>query len=164
MESPIKQIVRFNEQAGLLNKPYDDFLESSFQVEEALEGFPQEGIEELASQLSEEHYEPQDANPKALSRVIVHIAQNGYFLDEKDKKSLTDVDRLDKACDSIVYAVGSIAKLGLSPQQITTALNIVMKKNFEKLGCKTDAHGKLGKPQDFIGPEAQLQLLLDQRK
>ena len=35
----VDQIHEFNSQAGLLDKPYDDFLESSFQIEEALDGF-----------------------------------------------------------------------------------------------------------------------------
>ena len=40
----IQQIYDFNQQAGLLDKGYDDFPESSFQIEEALEGFPARNI------------------------------------------------------------------------------------------------------------------------
>ena len=40
----VQRIHDFNQQAGLLDKPYDDFLESSFQIEEALEGFEFDGM------------------------------------------------------------------------------------------------------------------------
>ena len=78
-------------------------------------------------------------------------------------KSISDVDRLDKACDAVVFAVGSMAKLGLNAQQITKALNIVMKANNQKLSMPKDEHGRLMKPDSFVGPEAELQKLLDER-
>jgi hypothetical protein len=57
-----------------------------------------------------------------------------------------------------------MAKLGLSAQQITEALNIVMKANNQKLSMPKDEHGKLMKPaSSFVGPEAELQKLLDER-
>lgn len=77
---------------------------------------------------------------------------------------MSDVDRLDKACDAIVFAVGSMAKLGLSPSQIHQALNIVMDANQAKTGCPKDAEGKLMKNSKFEGPEEKLQEILDKRK
>ena len=153
MLNPIKRIVQFNQDAGLLDKGYDDFLESSFQIEEALEGFP---LFSLCDKLGKV-YNPY-ANPKEMSRYIMKQTQGLSGVE------LSDVDRLDKACDSVVYAIGSMAKLGLSAQEITQALNIVMDKNLEKLKNKSyDAEGKLLKDPSFVGPEAQLQLLLDKR-
>ena len=162
MLNPIKRIVQFNQDAGLLDKGYDDFLESSFQIEEALEGISASshggGLPTLARILNENvsYRTPIEPTHKSVSRGIVEAAfyRNAY-----------DVERLDKACDSVVYAVGSMAKLGLSAQEITQALNIVMDKNLEKLKNKSyDAEGKLLKDPSFVGPEAQLQLLLDKRK
>lgn len=162
MLNPIKRIVQFNQDAGLLDKGYDDFLESSFQIEEALEGISASGqgggLPTLARILNENvsYSTPIEPTHKSVSRGIVEAAfyRNAY-----------DVERLDKACDSVVYAVGSMAKLGLSAQEITQALNIVMDKNLEKLKNKSyDAEGKLLKDPSFVGPEAQLQLLLDKRK
>ncbi len=154
MLNPIKRIVQFNQDAGLLDKGYDDFLESSFQIEEALEGF---NLTALTSILMGVHSHNRNASPKNLSRLIV-----GTVMEYENP--LSDVDRLDKACDSVVYAIGSMAKLGLSAQEITQALNIVMDKNLEKLKNKSyDAEGKLLKDPSFVGPEAQLQLLLDKR-
>jgi len=142
MINPIKSIVQFNQKAGLLEAGYDDFLESSFQIEEALEGF------DLVD------------DAKEVSRGIIREYSS---LDFRENACIPDVDRLDKACDAVVFAVGSMAKLGLNAQQITQALNIVMEANFAKLGCPKDSHGKLTKPANFPNPEPRLQALLDSR-
>jgi hypothetical protein len=148
MNNPIKEIYRFNQQAGLLENGYDDFLESSFQIEEALEGF-EGSLWRLDLPVTRNQ-------PKEVSRYLVGRVSQGIG-------TLPDVDRLDKACDAVVFAVGSMAKLGLNPQQITKALNVVMKANFQKLSMPKDEHGKLTKPSDFVGPEADLQKILDER-
>lgn len=147
MENPIKLIYKFNEQAGLLDKGYDDFLESSFQVEEALEGFSMPDCIDIHKLVDYNSY-------KELSRAIVN---------SMDSPNLSDVDRLDKACDAVVFAVGSMAKLGLNPQQITKALNVVMQANRAKLDMPKDEYGKLTKPANFVGPESKLQQILDER-
>jgi len=146
MLNPIKQIVLFNKEAGLLDKGYDDKLEASFLIEEALEGFDTTDL----VYLSHDTAAVTCADPKAHSRYITSRCSG----------TLSDVDRLDKACDAVVFAIGSMAKLGLDHHAITKALNIVMKANFTKLGQKTDSAGKLNKPADFVGPEAELKELL----
>ena len=152
----VQDIYDFNQQAGLLSRGYDDFLESSFQIEEALEGFPK--LQNLANILTDEESEDRvrdDASPKNISRAIVqHVIGD---------TPIPDVDRLDKAIDAIVFAIGSIAKLGLSPAQITRAIDVVTQANLQKLSMPKDEHGKLMKPADFVGPEAQLQSILDER-
>ena len=158
MNNPIKEIYRFNQQADLLKNGYSDFLESSFQIEEALEGFGD--LPYLAARLAGDEPEtiPNPLTAKDISRQIAALAE----MDSKPT-NLPDVDRLDKACDAVVFAVGSMAKLGLNPQQITKALNVVMKANFQKLSMPKDEHGKLTKPENFVGPEADLQKILDER-
>ena len=154
MINPIKTIVEFNKKAGLLDKPYDDFLESSFQIEEALEGFD---LIELTKLLCPDSELEINFTPKFMSRVIAkHAGAN--------KANLSDVDRLDKACDAVVFAVGSMAKLGLNAQEITAALNIVMKYNMKKLSAPKDEFGKQMKPEGWTGPEPELQALLDSIK
>lgn len=153
MVNPIKQIYKYNHDADLLENGYDDFLESSFQIEEALEGFPNI---ELSKALWGK--DSTDTDPKMLSREIVAHAQGEGFT-----SSLSDVDRLDKACDAVVFAIGSMTKLGLNPNQITRALNAVMEANYTKLGMPKDEKGKLTKPADFKGPEPKLQQILDER-
>ena len=139
----IDAIYQFNEQAGLLEQGYNDFSESAYQIEEALEGY------EIAHGFTV-HLD----TPKEMSRTIVRA--QGPFVG-------TDVDRLDKAIDAIVFAVGSIAKLGLTPPQIREAIEIVTTANLQKLSMPKDEFGKLTKPADFVGPEAKLQKLLDRR-
>lgn len=154
MINPIKDIYNWQKAAGNLDKPYDDFLESSFQIEEALEGFD---LVLLASQLYPVDRPEDCTNAKFLSRQITTMAG-------AHKLQLADVDRLDKACDAIVYAIGSIAKLGLDHHGITKALNIVNNANKAKLGMARDKHGKLLKPTNFTGPEAELAKLLSETR
>ena len=158
MINPIKDIYNWQKAAGNLDKPYDDFLESSFQIEEALEGF--NSLEYLGKLLTEDEM-CIESDPKTLSRLVVNAALDTELSGYED---ITDVDRLDKACDAIVYAIGSIAKLGLDHHGITKALNIVNNANKAKLGMARDEHGKLLKPDNFTGPEAELAKLLSETK
>ena len=151
MLNPIKEIVKWQKDAGNAAKPYDDFLESSFQIEEALEGFD---LVLLASRLYPVDRPEDCTNAKFLSRQITTMAG-------AQKLQLADVDRLDKACDAIIFAIGSMTKLGLDHHAITKALNIVNDANKAKLGMSRDAEGKLLKPEGFVGPEVKLQELLD---
>jgi predicted HAD superfamily Cof-like phosphohydrolase len=152
MLNPIKEIVRFNREAGLIDQGYDDFRESSYQIEEALEGF---NLRWLIRDLHDDDL-MDDANAKQVSRSIMQSATEEVI-------DIPDVDRLDKACDAVVFAVGSMAKLGLNSQEITKALNVVMHKNFEKLGAPKDEFGKQLKPEGWTGPEPELQKILDAR-
>ena len=157
----VQQIYDFNKQAGLLEKGYDDFLESSFQIEEALEGISCSGqgggLPTLARILNDnvDYLTPIEPTHKSVARGIVEAA---YY------SNASDVDRLDKACDAIVFAIGSMAKLGLTTAQIIEAMNIVTEANLQKLSMPKDEHGKLTKPANFVGPETKLQALLDSNK
>lgn len=156
----VQQIYDFNKQAGLLEKGYDDFLESSFQIEEALEGISCSGqgggLPTLARILNDnvDYLTPIEPTHKSVARGIVEAA---YY------SNASDVDRLDKACDAIVFAIGSMAKLGLTTAQIIEAMNIVTEANLQKLSMPKDEHGKLTKPANFVGPETKLQAILDKR-
>ena len=153
MENPIKQIVKFNEAAGFLGKGHNPWLEACFQIEEALEGF---NVPFIGWRLGFSPEEAPDLDAKTLSR---------YVLGETAKDTvISEVDSLDKACDAVIFAVGSMAKLGLSVNQITQALNVVMQANNAKLkNPKFDEEGKLIKNVTFEGPEKKLQEILDKR-
>ena len=162
----VQEIYNFNKQAGLLEKGYDDFLESSFQIEEALEGFELEGILPILEN-SHPHYAQSphygEATAKDVSRAIV---THCIYPIKKDgiPVVISDVDRLDKAIDAIVFAIGSIAKLGLNVEQIHRAIGVVTEANLQKLTMPKDEHGKLTKPAGFVGPESKLQAILDERQ
>ena len=149
-EDFVKRVYDFNLQANLISKGYDDLRESAFQVEEALEGF---NIDLLARLISPSN---PASNPKYLSRQIIGIANTRPFTGD-------DIDRVDKHVDGIIYHIGSLAKLGLTVDQIHAAIHLVADANLQKLAKPTyDAEGKLLKPADFTPPESNLQELLSE--
>ena len=162
MSNFVQEIYDFNQQAGLLEKGYNDFLESSFQIEEALEGFDSIRLTKLHRKIADPMLNfPEDyiSTAKTVSReILAHVSKSNT-----GNNNISDVDRLDKAIDAIVFAVGSIAKLGLNVEQIYRAIGAVTEANLQKLTMPKDEHGKLTKPADFVGPEIKLQAILDER-
>jgi predicted HAD superfamily Cof-like phosphohydrolase len=146
MENPIKAIYKWQVDAGLTVSGYVPRLEASFQIEEALEGFV---IPELDGKTFTSH--------KEIARYIVGKAVDSSI------KPITEVDAFDKAIDAIVFGIGAMAKLGLTPQQITKGLLVVNRANVQKLGMPKDSLGKLIKPDNFVGPEVELQRILNER-
>lgn len=154
MLNPIKQIYAFNHKTRLVNNGYNDQLESSMIIEEALEGLT--SIPELASCLK---------TPLELSNSPTAVARRIVTLADQGDTTISNVDRLDKACDQVVIAIGSMVKLGLNVNQITSALNIVMAANNAKVDCPVDSEGKLTKPdgwEEKYAPEPKLKALLNQ--
>ena len=153
----VDHIYDFNFVTGLLQKGYDDYLESSFQVEEALEGLHPEYIIASMHPAVIANFEGDPTKPRDVARLLVATS---IVLDNKP----SDVERLDKACDAVVFAIGSMAKLRLSPDQINRAMRAVTDANLQKLTMPKDAQGKLMKPDNFEGPEAKLQAILNERE
>lgn len=147
--NPIKKIHKFNKEANLLEGGYDDVRECAFPIEESLEGF---NLDVLPGLLAMNPDEP--CTPKDISRKIIWHT-NGH--------NISDVERFDKHLDTIVFAFGSLFKLGLTPQQALAGLDAVMDANMTKLKSGKDDAGKQQKPKDFVGPEERLQRILDQR-
>jgi predicted HAD superfamily Cof-like phosphohydrolase len=159
MTSIIQSIYDFNHEADLVKGGYNDYLESSFQIEEALEGLSPEYI---MYSMHGEIQDTLDGSPTSPKDVARHLVQTATA----STTPIPDVDRLDKACDAVVFAIGSMTKLGLSPSQIEQALSVVVEANTAKLGCPKDPQGKLIKPPNFnelYAPEPKLQEILDQR-
>lgn len=154
MLNPIKEIVTWNQKAGLLDMPHLAHKEDAYIIEEALEDY--KGLDRLADQLGMLSANDIEIDAKSVSRAIMVIVNLN--------DDIAPVNRLDKACDKVVFAVGDMAKLGLSAQEITKALNIVMHANNQKLLAGRDSEGKQMKPEGFIPPEIELQKLLDERK
>jgi len=154
--NPIKSVYNFNQEAGLLELGYSDERECAYPIEEALEGL--NDLECLRERLQDENFEAIPLTPKAISREIIALAT----LDDA-RQMVSDVDRFDKHLDIIVFSLGSIFKLGLSPQQMMKGLGIVANANMTKLKAGKDEHGKQNKPADFISPEPLLQLILNER-
>ena len=158
MENTVKAICQFNDKAGLSQRDFNDRLESSFLIEESLEGFDRLDI--LADILSKNTLGVKvlSSSPKDISRAITAIAMS-------DECVVSDRDRFDKHIDAYVYTTGAMRKLKLTPQQIESGILIVNQANLKKLGAPRDEHGKLTKPEGWeqFAPEAKLQAILDKR-
>ena len=155
--NPFKSIYNFNKEAGLLDKGYNDERECAFPIEEALEGLDdlQYGYDAIG--MTPEAQINNQCTPKDISRYIIDM------MTTSTGDPIEDVDRLDKHLDIIVFSLGSIYKLGLSPQEAMKALGIVAEANLQKLTVGQDSEGKQLKPEGFIPPEAKLQKILDER-
>ena len=153
-----KSIYNFNKQAGLLEAGYSDERECAYPIEEALEGLDDLEYGYNAIGMSPDNQINTECTPKDISRYIIDMMTNS-----EGSSDISDVDRLDKHLDIIVYSLGSIYKLGLTPQQATRALEVVATANMRKLSAGTDSQGKQQKPDDFVSPEPLLHLILDER-
>ena len=158
MENTVKAICQFNDKAGLSQRDFNDRLESSFLIEESLEGFDRLDI--LADILSKNTLGVKvlSSSPKDISRAITAIAMS-------DECVVSDRDRFDKHIDAYVYTTGAMRKLKLTPQQIESGILVVNQANLKKLGAPKDEHGKLTKPEGWeqFAPEAKLKAILDKR-
>jgi hypothetical protein len=165
MSDVIQAVYQWQSDAGNLDRPYDDFLESSFQIEEALEGFGDVSV--VADAINREHFSAcVSYSPRDVARGIVSLSQSEVYDEEGgtgELVELSNVARFDKHVDGLIYHIGSLGKLGLSVDQICRGILAVNQANYQKLNAKRDAHGKLGKPADFIPPEEALQQILDER-
>ena len=148
MRNPIEAIVAFNQKAGLLDSEFNDLKESAYLVEEALEPYD---VAYLASLFSID-----ETSHKSVARAIVANTS-------ASKEPITKVVTVDKYLDAIVFAVGALAKQGLSHQDITHLLNVVTLCNMKKLTVGTDSEGKQLKPDDWVGPEERIYSYLDKR-
>ena len=158
----IKSICHLNETVWSNSAgSYDDATEAAYQIEEALEGmYNLENLYEVISEFTD----TSGITPKELSRSIVYLANGGRSVAniEAVDPDISDVDRFDKALDAIYFAIGSMHKLGLRPEQIVDGLQVVHTANLQKSGVK-DSQGKVGKPENFQSPEPLLQKILDKR-
>ena len=161
MKNPIQAIIDFNIKAGFINQDsnfstFNDFRESAYLVEEALEPYGVNYIAHLFGvDKTHENYikNPQRAVARAL---IVHT----------ETTTPSKVELVDKYLDTIVYAIGALGKMGLTHQDITAALNIVTEANLRKTINPTyDDEGKLLKPDDWhrFDPEVRLLNLIEKK-
>ena len=151
MLKQIRQILTFNRKAGLLDLPYNPMKEAEYCIEEALEGFD-------TTYLANKLHLHEDATPKDLSRAIV----TGCC--KLPDEGLPEVDAFDKHLDGIVFNFGALFKLNLTIPAIFRGLESVMIANLTKLIVGKDEHGKQMKPEGFVGPEIELQKILDERR
>ncbi len=74
------------------------------------------------------------------------------------------VDQIDACVDAAIFAIGGLARMGLTEQQAEACFLAVMAANFEKkAGVKPGRQGAPDavKPEGWIGPEARIRSILD---
>lgn len=154
MPSIVQGIYDFNDQAGLLGKGMDSFMETAFILEEAVEGY-----EDVFNQ-------PENPNAPVVTARDWALGFLNQVKEAKDLRNLpmpSDVAEADKAIDGIIFNVGKLAKMELTVEQIERMINIVTVCNMAKLGGPKDKLGKQLKPEGWVGPEEQLQEVLNER-
>ena len=155
MSTIVADIYRFNEEAGLLGKGMDSFLETSMALEECIEGF------EPVFNMPED---PKAPVVTARSWALGLLNQVKESMEARAIPMPIEVDELDKAIDLCILSFGKMFKMGLTPAQVEECFSIVNNANMTKVGCVTASDGKLTKPEDFKAPEVFLQKILDDRK
>ena len=162
MTNPIQKVIEFNMKAGFITKDnnfsnFRDVKESAYLIEEALEPY---GVDYLA-----DSFKLMKTTPEYLKNPQREVAK--AILANTDVATVpTKVQLVDKYVDAIVYAIGSLGKMGLTHQDITAALNIVTEANLRKtINPIYDEVGKLLKPDDWyrFDPEVKLLNLIEKR-
>jgi len=145
MTNFVKDIYKFNREANLLQQGYNSEREVAYAIEEAIEDTPFFKNGEIW------------ASPKTYARVLSDILHK----DAKECDLPTERQILDKHLDIIVFSLGSLFKLGLSPQMVDSAMHEVCKANNTKLNAGMDEKGKLLKPANWSEVEERLNKGLD---
>jgi predicted HAD superfamily Cof-like phosphohydrolase len=80
------------------------------------------------------------------------------------KDATTLVDQVDACGDAIIFAIGGMARMGLTPLDIDRVLHAIMDANFEKkAGVKPGREGAPDavKPEGWVGPEERIKVILN---
>ena len=149
MRNPIQAIIEFNSKANLLNSGFDDKKESAYLIEEALEPYD---VGYLGNILCLDPEKISDHKYVARGIIANTLPAN---------EPITKVDTVDKYLDAIIFAVGALAKQGLTHQDITHLLNVVTACNMKKVSAGKDSEGKQLKPSDWVGPEEKIKEYLN---
>lgn len=165
MKNPIQAIIDFNVKAGFIDETknftnFNDFKESAYLVEEALEPY---GVSYIAHLFGiDKSHEVYLKNPqRSVAKALIAHTESDYVNNAPSK-----VELVDKYLDAIVYAVGALGKMGLTHQDITAGLNIVTEANLRKtINPIYDDEDKLLKPDDWhrFDPEVKLLNLIEKR-
>lgn len=74
----------------------------------------------------------------------------------------SNVDIFDALLDLKFVLIGSLGKMGLSNEDVINGYEFVLQKNETKSKTK-DLNGKITKPIGFVGPEKDLQKILESK-
>ena len=158
----INDVYAFNKEAGFLGEGMDSFKELAYVLEESFEGY-----EEAYNTVDEsgERYKPGDDKYPTARQLGLSLANSIKDSFERNGFTLpTEVAEADKSIDAVYFHIGKLAKMDLTPDQIKRMFSVVHNCNMNKLTGPKDDLGKQLKPDDWVGPEDQLQAILDERE
>jgi predicted HAD superfamily Cof-like phosphohydrolase len=75
----------------------------------------------------------------------------------------TRVDQVDACADAVIFAIGGMVRMGLTPIEIDRVLHAIMDANFEKkAGVKPGREGAPDavKPEGWVGPEDRIREII----
>lgn len=73
------------------------------------------------------------------------------------------VDQVDACLDAAIFAIGGLARMGLTREQAEACFHAIMDANFEKrAGVKPGREGAKDavKPEGWVGPEARIKEII----
>lgn len=82
---------------------------------------------------------------------------------EKFDEQATVVDQVDACLDAAIFAIGGLARMGLTREQAEACFHAIMDANFEKkAGVKPGREGAKDavKPEGWVGPEARIKEII----
>lgn len=157
----IEDVYEFNKRADLLEDGMDPFKELAYVFEESFEGF-----EECYNTQDEngDPFKPGDKEYPTARQLGLSLANS--IKDAVERRGLempSEVAEVDKSIDAMVFHIGKLAKMGLTADQTERLCSVVTGANLRKLDGPKDDHGKQLKPEGWVGPEEDLQKILDER-
>lgn len=95
--------------------------------------------------------------------MVAALREEATELDEARDNLVGSVDAL---IDSIIFAIGGLCRLGLTPNQAKACFDAVMMCNNRKAAGKKESRAFAGvhdavKPDDWVGPEETIRRILD---
>ena len=158
----VDDVFHFNKEAKLLDKPMDTFAETAYVLEEAMEGFEAAFNGAHKDGTPVKPGDKEWVTPRAWSLGFMNQILQAFQQRNLDLPS--EVEEFDKAIDGIWFNIGKLAKMNLTETQVRNGFNAVARANMTKIDGPKDEHGKQLKPEGWVGPEVELQKILDKRK
>lgn len=100
---------------------------------------------------------------KCLTEEAGELEDAHFELGDKPEDEL--VSMVDACADSVIFAIGGLARMGLTEAQAILVLQAVMAANFEKKAGQKAGRAIAGvsdavKPEGWVGPEARIKEIL----
>lgn len=99
----------------------------------------------------------------ALKEEADELTDASYGGDDPSGEEEMVVDQIDACLDAAIFAIGGLARMGLTREQAEACFHAIMDANFEKkAGVKPGREGAKDavKPEGWVGPEARIKEII----